>query len=47
VASLNIVNNLIIGMYAVMAIPTMVSTLRLSGRVNRAAHDYFVKTPGA
>ncbi|QKX17182.1 sodium:alanine symporter family protein [Microbulbifer sp. YPW1] len=47
VASLNIVNNLIIGMYAVMAIPTMVSTLRLSGRVNRAAHDYFVKTTGA
>ncbi|WP_406828855.1 alanine/glycine:cation symporter family protein [Microbulbifer sp. ARAS458-1] len=46
VLSLNIVNSLIIGMYAVMAIPTMVSTLLLSGRVNRAAHDYFVKTPG-
>ncbi|MAZ86260.1 MAG: sodium/alanine symporter [Cellvibrionaceae bacterium] len=42
-ASLEIVSNLIIGMYAVMAIPTMVSTLLLSGRVNRAAHDYFTK----
>lgn len=47
VASLNIVNNIIIGMYAVMAVPTMTSTLLLSGKVNRAAHDYFVKTPGA
>ncbi|MCA0902036.1 alanine/glycine:cation symporter family protein [Microbulbifer agarilyticus] len=47
VLSLNIVNSLIIGMYAVMAIPTMLSTIRLSGRVNKAAHDYFVKTPGA
>ncbi|MCK7598629.1 alanine:cation symporter family protein [Microbulbifer sp. CAU 1566] len=47
VLSLNIVNSFITGMYAVMAIPTMVSTLRLSGRVNRAAHDYFVKTPEA
>ncbi|WP_346837642.1 alanine/glycine:cation symporter family protein [Microbulbifer sp. SAOS-129_SWC] len=41
VASLNAVNNIIIGMYAVMAIPTMISTLLLAGRVNRAAHDYF------
>ncbi|MFV8781277.1 alanine/glycine:cation symporter family protein [Microbulbifer sp. SA54] len=41
VASLNIVNNVIIGMYAVMAVPTMVSTLILSGKVNRAADRYF------
>ncbi|WP_231759412.1 alanine/glycine:cation symporter family protein [Microbulbifer elongatus] len=47
VLSLNIVNSLIIGMYAVMAIPTMASTLLLSERVNQAAHAYFVKTPGA
>ncbi|WGL18371.1 alanine/glycine:cation symporter family protein [Microbulbifer bruguierae] len=47
VASLSIVNNVITGMYALMAIPTMVSTLLLSGRVNRAARDYFTRTPGA
>lgn len=47
VASLQMVNNLIIGMYALMAIPTMVSTLLLSGRVNRAAHDYFKRHPQA
>ncbi|WP_237057122.1 alanine/glycine:cation symporter family protein [Microbulbifer sediminum] len=41
VASLNAVNSIIIGMYAVMAVPTMVSTLALAKRVNRAAHDYF------
>lgn len=43
VASLELASNLIIGMYAVMAIPTMVSTLLLSGRVNRAAQDYFTQ----
>jgi AGCS family alanine or glycine:cation symporter len=47
VASLTMVNNLVIGMYALMAIPTMVSTLLLSGRVNRAAHDYFTRYPEA
>ena len=41
VASLNAVNSIIIGMYAIMAIPTMTSTLLLAKRVNRAAHDYF------
>ncbi|MCO1335734.1 alanine:cation symporter family protein [Microbulbifer sp. OS29] len=41
VASLSTVNSIIIGMYAVMAIPTMVSTLLLAKHVNRAAHDYF------
>ena len=42
VASLDMVNNLIIGMYAMMAVPTMTSTLLLARRVNLAAHDYFV-----
>ncbi|WP_250459297.1 alanine/glycine:cation symporter family protein [Microbulbifer litoralis] len=41
VASLSAVNNIIIGMYAVMAVPTMVSTLLLARQVNRAAHNYF------
>jgi len=41
VASLDLVNGLIIGMYAVMAIPTMVSTLLLAPRVNAAAVSYF------
>ena len=41
VVSLNLVNGLVIGMYAVMAIPTMVSTLLLAPRVNAAAHRYF------
>ncbi|SHF89294.1 alanine or glycine:cation symporter, AGCS family [Microbulbifer donghaiensis] len=43
VASLNAVNSIIIGMYAIMAIPTMTSTLMLAKHVNRAAHDYFVR----
>ncbi|MEW5249249.1 alanine/glycine:cation symporter family protein [Microbulbifer discodermiae] len=43
VASLDAVNSIIIGMYAIMAIPTMTSTLLLAGRVNRAAHDYFTR----
>lgn len=47
VASLEMVNNLIIGMYALMAVPTMLSTLRLSGHVNHAAHDYFTRHPEA
>ncbi|MGL6161190.1 MAG: alanine/glycine:cation symporter family protein [Microbulbifer sp.] len=41
VASLSAVNNIIIGMYAIMAVPTMTSTLLLAGRVNRAAKQYF------
>ena len=44
VAALGPINNLVIGMYAVMAIPTMISTLLLAGHVNRAAHTY-VTTP--
>ncbi|GAA5524247.1 amino-acid carrier protein AlsT [Microbulbifer aestuariivivens] len=46
VASLAAVNSIIIGMYAIMAIPTMVSTLLLAQRVNRAAHDYFCALAG-
>lgn len=41
VASLDLVNGLVIGMYAVMAIPTMLSTLLLAPRVNAAATRYF------
>lgn len=41
VASLDIVNNLIIGMYAIMAIPTMISTLLLHKKVNLSASRYF------
>ncbi|MEX1032769.1 MAG: amino acid carrier protein [Cellvibrionaceae bacterium] len=39
--SLDSVNGLIVGMYAVMAIPTMLSTLLLAPRVNDAAVKYF------
>lgn len=44
VVSLEAVNGLIVGMYAVMAIPTMVSTLILAPRVNKAAAAYFATT---
>ncbi len=40
VMSLDIVNGLVLGMYAVMAIPTMVSTLLLAPRVNASLGDY-------
>lgn len=39
--SLNLVNGLIIGMYAVMALPTMMSTLLLAPKVNQASKAYF------
>lgn len=42
-ASFQSVSGLIFGMYAVMAIPTMLSTLRLAPRVNAAAKIYFKK----
>ena len=45
VASLDAVVGLIDGMYAVMAIPTMVSTLLLARRVNRATAIYFRTHP--
>ncbi len=41
VASLDAVVGLIDGMYAVMAIPTMVSTLLLAKKVNQATRRYF------
>ncbi|MDQ2078388.1 sodium:alanine symporter family protein [Marinimicrobium sp. ABcell2] len=41
VVSLQTVVGLIDGMYAVMAIPTMVSGILLAPKVNRAARDYF------
>jgi len=41
VASLELVINIVDGMYALMAIPTMVSALWLSPRVMKAARDYF------
>lgn len=40
VMSLDIVNGLILGMYAVMAVPTMISTLLLAPRVNVALRNY-------
>lgn len=43
--SLEVVFNLISGAYAIMAIPTMVSTLYLSGKVRAAAQDYFRRHP--
>ncbi|MAR90063.1 MAG: sodium/alanine symporter [Pseudomonadales bacterium] len=45
VASLDAVVGLIDGMYAVMAIPTMVSTLLLAKRVNAATRAYFKTHP--
>jgi len=41
IASFQTVIGLIFGMYAVMAIPTMISTLRLAPRVNMATEAYF------
>lgn len=41
VASLEVVISLVDGMYAVMAIPTMVSTIYLAPKVKAAADDYF------
>ena len=43
VASLRAVIGLLDGMYATMAIPTMVSTLLLAPRVRSAARDYFAR----
>ena len=41
--SIDVVFNLIVGAYALMAIPTMVATIMLSGRVMEAARVYFSK----
>lgn len=43
VASISAVINLIDGMFALMAIPTMISTLVLSPKVRKASKEYFKK----
>ncbi len=43
--SIDVVFNLISGAYAIMAVPTMVSTLYLAGRVKAAAAEYFHRHP--
>lgn len=43
VVSLDVVNGLLVGAYAVMAIPTMVSTVLLAPKVNQAAKKYFAQ----
>ena len=43
VASLDAVINLIDGMFALMAIPTMISALLLSPKVREASKEYFTK----
>jgi AGCS family alanine or glycine:cation symporter len=43
VTSISAVIDLIDGMYAVMAIPTMVATLVMAPRVKKAAKDYFAR----
>jgi AGCS family alanine or glycine:cation symporter len=43
VASLDAVINLIDGMFALMAIPTMISALLLSPKVRKASREYFTK----
>jgi AGCS family alanine or glycine:cation symporter len=41
VASLDVVISLVDGMYAIMAIPTMISTFYLAPKVRVAMKDYF------
>ncbi|MBL7251281.1 alanine/glycine:cation symporter family protein [Alloalcanivorax marinus] len=41
VASLNLIIRIVDSMYALMALPTMIASLRLAPRVNRAARAYF------
>jgi AGCS family alanine or glycine:cation symporter len=43
--SIDVVFNLISGSYGLMAIPTMVSTLLLAGKVRMAAREYFQRHP--
>ncbi|WP_144605105.1 alanine/glycine:cation symporter family protein [Algoriphagus algorifonticola] len=43
VASLEVVVSLVDGMYAIMAIPTMISTIYLAPKVKAAAKDYFAR----
>lgn len=41
VVSLDVVNGLLVGVYAIMAIPTMISSFMLAPKVNAAAKRYF------
>lgn len=43
IVSLEVVINLLDGMYATMAIPTMISTLLLAPKVKKVASDYFAR----
>lgn len=43
--SIDVVFNLISGSYGLMAIPTMIATLMLAGRVKAAAKEYFHRHP--
>ena len=45
VVSIDVVFNFISGAYGLMAVPTMVATLMLAGRVKAAAADYFLRHP--
>ncbi|WP_027329834.1 alanine/glycine:cation symporter family protein [Marinimicrobium agarilyticum] len=45
IVSLKAIVGLVDGLYATMAIPTMVSALLLAPKVNRAAQDYFKRHP--
>ncbi|WP_299775788.1 amino acid carrier protein [uncultured Pseudoteredinibacter sp.] len=46
VVSLDVVNGLLVGVYAIMAIPTMISSFVLAPKVNAAAKDYFRRLKG-
>ncbi|NQV70468.1 MAG: sodium:alanine symporter family protein [Pseudohongiella sp.] len=46
VVSLDVVINLLDGMYATMAIPTMISTLLLASKVKQEAANYFTRLDG-
>ncbi|WP_339865498.1 alanine/glycine:cation symporter family protein [uncultured Algoriphagus sp.] len=47
VASLEVVISLVDGMYAIMAVPTMISTIYLAPKVRAAAKDYFQRMKSA
>ena len=42
VVSIDIVVNFVDGLFAVMAIPTVISTILLAPKVNKAAKTYFL-----
>ena len=43
VVSIDMVINFVDGLFAVMAIPTVISTILLAPKVNQAAREYFTK----